>query len=213
LYVPNPAESFTPAKPRTFQIILKTQLCSHIFRKEFYVISYLDHSYIFDGLGCVFWQKRRGLGSNSIRKVLVDKNGNIFAATSAGLAISRDGGESYLNYTTNNGLGSNDVKSVAIGPEGNIYVATNNGVAMSSDGGNSYTNSVKGLVSPLVHEVFVGSSGRVFVGTNSAMSWSQDQGESYTTLTLGGYTVRAIFVDQSGVIYSGRDAAGLVRSF
>lgn len=52
-----------------------------------------------------------GLGAFGVRGVYVDGT-TIHAATSGGLSISTNGGNSFINRTTTNGLGSNDVRGV-----------------------------------------------------------------------------------------------------
>jgi len=79
----------------------------------------------------------------------------IFAGTSAGVSISRDGGQSFVNKTFLDGLGSNSDLGVH-GSGSVIYVATNNGNSYSTNGGSTFVNktTANGLGSNMVQYVF-----------------------------------------------------------
>ena len=86
-----------------------------------------------------------GLGSNDIQGVYTTGS-TIYVATTDGLSISTDGGNTFTNKTTINGLGKNSVHGVY--EVGNtLYVATEGGLSISTDMGNTFTNktSANGL--------------------------------------------------------------------
>jgi hypothetical protein len=68
-----------------------------------------------------------GFGLNNTQGVVVNGN-NIYAATTGGLAISTDNGNTWVNKTIANGLIHNMVYGVAVSGS-NIYAATFKGLS------------------------------------------------------------------------------------
>ena len=63
----------------------------------------------------------------------------IYAATGGGLAITRDGGESWQNYTTVDGLRSNSISGLVVSND-KIYLATQRGVSIFNTNGSFVKN-------------------------------------------------------------------------
>jgi len=99
-----------------------------------------------------------------------------------GLAISVDGGESWINKTTADGLGRNNIVSVSVADDV-IYAATNGaGLSISADGGETWVikQTAQGLASALVNSVFaIGDT--VLVATQGGLSISKNRGQTWTT--------------------------------
>jgi len=126
------------------------------------------------------WKKLTRMSTSSI---FVLNDTKLYAGTNNdGLAISVDGGASWVKKTTADGLGSNCVKSVYVA-EDVIYAATDGaGLSISADGGETWTikQTAQGLPSALVNSVFaIGDS--VFVATEGGLSMSKNRGQTWTT--------------------------------
>jgi hypothetical protein len=125
------------------------------------------------------WKTRQasnGLGSNWVKGVYVT-GGKIYAATTGGLSISVDGGETF-----NNRLGG-DVNGVYV-RDGIIYAATTtDGLAISTDGGTTWnyrTDADNGGPYAGVKATYVDESGIIYAGTGNGLSISTDGGATFT---------------------------------
>ncbi len=149
------------------------------------------------------------LGSNNVRGVFVS-GGTIYAATSAGVSISTDGGANFVNRTTLDGLGNNSVIDVFVSGS-NVYAATTGGLSISTTGGGAlsftnYNQAGNGLGNDNVRGVFV-SGGTIYAATSAVVSISTDGGTNFTnydkaTNGLGNDYVEGVFVSGS-TIYAG----------
>ncbi|GAB3508573.1 hypothetical protein GCM10027442_15000 [Emticicia fontis] len=157
----------------------------------------------------------QGLVGNTVYDVFFDNNGKIYVATSVGLSISSDGGNTFSNKTTANGLGNNTVRGVHVTSDGKIYVATLGGLSISNDGGNTFTNktTASGLGDNNVYEIFVATNGKIYAATNGGLSISTDGGTSFinknTTNGLGSNTVYAIAIGADNKIYLATSGGGV----
>lgn len=149
-----------------------------------------------------------GLGSNSVNKIYITLDKNVFAATEAGLSISSSG-STFINKTTTNGLGSNIVKSVFVDETtGAIYAGTSGGLSISTNGGTSFSNknANQGINDLNINDILVDSSGRIILATNSGLFISFDGGASFSnfnkSLGLPGNTVLSLS-QINGVIFVG----------
>jgi uncharacterized repeat protein (TIGR02543 family) len=81
---------------------------------------------------------------------------HIYAATTTGLQITINGGNSWTNYTTSGGLASNTVNGVFV-TNSVIYAATSGGISISADAGGSWINcsTANGLGSNVVSRLWV----------------------------------------------------------
>lgn len=106
----------------------------------------------------------------------------IYAGTTDGLAISSDGGLTWVLRTISDGLGSNIIKEVfAFGDS--LFAATNDGLSISRDRGKSWVTKNVGLASQYVNGVFVAKLG-IFAATSRGLSKSTDAAETWTSSTL-----------------------------
>jgi hypothetical protein len=131
------------------------------------------------------WKTRQafnGLGSNHVKGVYVT-GGKIYAATTGGLSISVDGGETF-----NNRLGG-DVNGVYV-RDGIIYAATTtDGLAISTDGGTTWnyrSGANSGLPYAKVNATYVDESGIIYAGTGNGLSISTDGGATFTKRLYSG---------------------------
>jgi len=180
--------------------------CNSVFAanngQEIYAATDSGLSVSLDG-GKTFSTKTKadGLGSDAVRKVIVDSN-IIYAATHDGLSISTDDGKSFQNKTTENGLGINMTFDIFV-DGGDIYAATMGGLGISADGGNTFNNvnSYSGLGSNYIFGIDV-KSDTIYAATSGpdggGVSISTDNGETFSNKTseegLGSDYVNDVFV-------------------
>jgi hypothetical protein len=129
-------------------------------------ISYPENKY-----GWVGWKTRQafnGLGSNWVKGVYVT-GGKIYAATTGGLSISTDGGETFNNRL------EGGVNGVYV-RDGIIYAATVSGLAISTDGGTTWNYRTDAGV----NATYVDESGIIYAGTGNGLSISTDGGATFT---------------------------------
>lgn len=118
------------------------------------------------------WSKfttREGLPSDSVRAVLVDRAGRVWAATIAGVACLEGG--RWKAYGLGDGLPRLSAIGLAEDGEGNLWAGTDGGGVARFRGGRfePFTSS-HGLASDLVLALFVDSTGTLWVGTNGGLS-------------------------------------------
>ncbi|MBF0442607.1 MAG: carboxypeptidase regulatory-like domain-containing protein [Oligoflexales bacterium] len=140
---------------------------------------------------------------------------NIYAATSAGLAISTDSGSTWTYKTLSDGLGNLTVMGVAVSGS-NIYAATLGGLSISTNSGTSFTNKTtsNGLGSNNTSKVFLSGSD-IYVATTGGLSISTDGGTTFTNKTtangLGSNSVANVYVSGS-TVYAGTSSGLSISS-
>jgi hypothetical protein len=147
-------------------------------RSDGLVISYPPRAGEAPGFDRGFLNPRsyNGLGSDFTRGVYAT-GGKIYAATTGGLSISTDGGETFNNRL------EGGVNGVYV-RDGIIYAATdNNGLAISTDGGTTWnyrTDADNGGPYAGVKATYVDESGIIYAGTGNGLSISTDGGATFT---------------------------------
>ncbi|MFB3916400.1 MAG: WD40/YVTN/BNR-like repeat-containing protein [Terriglobales bacterium] len=117
-----------------------------------------------------------------------------FAATSSGLLISTDAGQSWHR---GNGLGQLEFKSVCA--SGNLVLAsTHTGVVISQDGGDTWSFTQLPRRVRHVQRVAVGPQSSLWIATHQGAFRSSDLGASWTLVSGGLPTglIRSIYYDQ-----------------
>jgi sugar lactone lactonase YvrE len=160
-----------------------------------------------------------GLSTNIVSNCTnVSKNGFIYVGTHRnGIAISKDGGNTFSFKTTADGLGSNYITDIAITQEGKIYVAaptdensTSSGFSYSDDGGETFHSTSQknnSLGSNQTYDIFVDGDNKIYVATANGLSISTDGGLTFVNKTrvngLGSRDISSVFVTKNGDIYAG----------
>jgi sugar lactone lactonase YvrE len=120
-------------------------------------------------------------------------DGDVWMATSAGLARYSESKDTWAYYTRADGLPSDQVNSIAFDKKGNIYIATEcYGIAMArSDDDYAVWRQVTGadrlptepygagLPTNLINDVLVTDDGIVVAATTCGLAWSNDEGETW----------------------------------
>jgi hypothetical protein len=121
------------------------------------------------------------LPTNSIGRVYHDGT-RLYAATTAGLAISSDEGTTWTTRTPMQGLGSSWIYNVFV-DGANIYTANwGGGVSISHDSGQTFTTrgTSDGIGNPFVSEVIADASGIYAATYGGGLSISTNGGVSFT---------------------------------
>lgn len=108
-----------------------------------------------------------GLAADAVRRVAVDHEGNVWAATAEGLSVFD--GRRWRTHTSRDGVPNDDIAAVTVGPDGTVWAGTLGGVA-AHDGGEWTTYplrvpSADGGRPVDVTELDVGGDGAVWVAT------------------------------------------------
>ncbi|MBX2967681.1 MAG: GHKL domain-containing protein [Cyclobacteriaceae bacterium] len=125
-----------------------------------------------------------GMPAQDIRRILEDKDGNLWLATRGSGAIVFSEGNIKATYNRDNGLGSNYVLSVEQDNNGTIYIGTNGGgLSLIDPTGKVTTHSITDDDSGiLVFNTHIDEQGSVWLVANTGMFYFD--GENFTKLEL-----------------------------
>ncbi len=120
-----------------------------------------------------FWISNTGIASEILNDITIN-NGYVLVATSSGISVSSDKGNSFsVKY---DGLGSYDIYSLS-GNNNMLVAGTDNGYAVSYDHGNTWNNyapnDINGLPGQNVTSVFVGNTLTLF-GTDKGLAYANN---------------------------------------
>lgn len=158
---------------------------------------------------------REGLPNDSVRAVMADRSGRVWAATIAGLGCFEDG--RWTAYGVSQGLPIASTIGLAEDREGAIWVGTDGGgLARLRNGAFEVFTSSQGLASDVVLSLFTSARGDLWVGTNGGLSrWRGDRFVSYSRKEgLPSESVAQLGEDLDGNLWvgTGRGVARLGRA-
>jgi len=121
------------------------------------------------------------------------KDGDVWMATSAGLARYSDQHDKWKYYTRANGLPSDQIETIAFNKEGIIYAGTQcDGLAIADalppdvkwhtikgPDAMPFSPAGKGLPGNQINDILVADNNDVYVGTSSGLAISKDTGRSW----------------------------------
>ncbi|MEK6624504.1 MAG: two-component regulator propeller domain-containing protein [Bdellovibrionota bacterium] len=144
-----------------------------------------------------------GLAHNNINSLAKDSKGVLYIATSAGLSVSIDGGNSFTNK-----LPGDVVNVVLIDANDTIYAGTNAGLYISVDGDSFLKKTtVEGLGNNKVISLFVDKQGVIYAGTIGGLSISKNSGVSFQNKGaahgIANVNINAVYGDPDGKMYLG----------
>jgi len=159
--------------------------------------------------------------NHSFSEIAIDNDNALYAATDAGLAVSLDLGNSYLNSTlnTDNGLVGNNVRGVII-ENNKIYVSTTVGLSIVNEDGSiiNRTKENSGLGGNQLEKHLFVKDGVIYAPTKEGLSISflDAAGDVKFTNYKTPYMpttgddkdkgVVGVFVDRNGKIYASTNA-------
>jgi hypothetical protein len=176
-----------------------------------------------------------GLRSNSVSDIVIHR-GNIWLGTGKGLARSRDGGQTWVTYTTANGLPRGGISAIAV-TDTIIWVAaafdsltkeagllpTGGGLSYSVDDGKTWTHVPQFGPTPVQNVTYdIAVRGNQVWATNfgGGLQRSSDRGKTWTVVPpdtflfdpLGNLNHRAFsIINADGVLWHG-SAGGINKS-
>ena len=157
----------------------------------------------------------QGLASSSVRDVWAN-GATLLVATSKGLSLSTDDGQTFISKTQADGLASNSLSSVSAGTSGQqIALGSDGGLTLSTNGGQSFTRrtTAQGLSSNRIKDVWTNGTA-LFVATYQGLDYSANFGGTFTSLlstethSLSAYTQGG----QSVVLASSINGLSLYRT-
>jgi ligand-binding sensor domain-containing protein/serine phosphatase RsbU (regulator of sigma subunit) len=160
------------------------------------------------------YNTRQGLNYFNVKKILEDREGNIWIGTDVGLNLYR--GERFVLFDKRDGLSNDIVWTTLVDKSGNVWLGTNDGLTRLTFNGNASDSSftvtkfgvTEGLRSAVVLSLFEDSRGTIWAGTGiggvSKLEKGSSRFETYTTTEgLAGDLVYAINEDLRGNIWVG----------
>ncbi|MBP7149259.1 MAG: hypothetical protein KBD01_17150 [Acidobacteria bacterium] len=176
------------------------------------------------GLSSSRYTSADGLLVDDVQKLLVDREGFVWAATSQGLSIYD--GERFTNFTEEDGLAGGGVFDVAQAPDGAMWVATGEGLFRIEPSRSAGARPLFERValdppdaSRGVHRVVVATDGTVWAGTfhdlvriqGAPGAWRARRFELPAGGPAGmlGSRVQALAFDGQGNLWVGTHASGL----
>jgi diguanylate cyclase (GGDEF)-like protein len=145
-----------------------------------------------------------GLANDVVRAVLVDRAGDVWAGTDAGLSMLKDGRfSSFLTTET--------IPSLLEDRDGTIWVATTRGLYRVVDG-RVEAASLPGLAGRQINALFEDREGSLWIGTR-ASGLHRLRNASFTVIGmaegLAGEIANGIFEDRAGRIWVGTSPGGV----
>ena len=150
-----------------------------------------------------------GLTSVSIKCLLPERNGRMFAGTlDAGVFRSSDHGKSWQQKV--DGMSSLGIEAMAQDPQVGIMAATWGGLFRSTDAGDHWTQ----IATHPTLSVIIDSSGAVLAGDpHGAIARSTDGGLSWSSVAIGPeIEVRPLVAGGQGIIFAGTMGSGVYWS-
>ncbi|MFQ5751717.1 MAG: FlgD immunoglobulin-like domain containing protein [bacterium] len=169
-----------------------------------------------------FWEQTSGPPA-SVRQLVINQDGTLFASTSGGVFRSADVGDSW--ESVNNGLTSINTWGLGANLSGDLFVGTapDSSVFRSTNNGSSWQSLNIELTNSFVVTFDVNSNGVLFAGTigpsglvGDGIFRSTDNGDNWVQinngLTVASLSVRTIAINSNGVIFAGTSNGGVFRS-
>ena len=157
------------------------------------------------------------LPTNNITALFIEE-GRVWIGTSAGLAVSDDGGRTFTVYTEfNNGLADDPIFSIYKTRDDTYWVGTFRGLMQARDSVvQTLTSKNSNLSGDLVNAVLEGGDGTIWVGTDSGLNYLLPGSHefspinSFTHFELADDTVMSL-AEQENYIWIGTYEGGLYR--
>ncbi len=151
------------------------------------------------------WSARDGLAHDTVRAVLVDRAGRVWAATNGGLSVLER--ETWRSYRVADGLPSNSLIGLAEDREGNVWIGSDGAGLTRFAGGRFRTFTTRdGLASDVVLALRADAGGTLWIATNGGLSlFSDGRFVSFpgAAAGLGSDSVTQVVEDARGDVWVG----------
>ncbi len=155
-----------------------------------------------------------GLSSSYVRKVIEDRNGNIWLANNE-TGITHFNGEYITHYTSKEGLAHDQIRSIFEDADGNLWFGAVNGSISRYDGVNFTNYSISsGLSGYTIWSIAQDHNGVMWFGTGGGGVTAFD-GTNFTHFTtnegLCQNNVRTVLTDRKGDLWFGTYGGGISK--
>lgn len=133
-----------------------------------------DGLYRISGQQVAHYGSRDGLSSDSVNKILEDREGNIWIATQEGVDRFRD--VKLATFSVHEGLAADQVNAVVASQDGSTWISNYHVLDVMRDGTVTAYHGGKELPGEEVTSLFEDRHGRMWVGIDARLTWF-DQGE------------------------------------
>ena len=142
-----------------------------------------------------------GLPHNHVLSACADRDGNMWAGTSAGIA--RFEGDRFVAMTNISGITNQAARTIVQSKDGSIWIGFSDGLCRYKDGEFSVVNNL--LPSNAIYTLREGRDGTLYVGTLAGLAEIKDGRVRFYTEKQGlaHNTVRSIYEDSAGNVWIG----------
>lgn len=187
---------------------------------------------VYDGDGQYRFETPNGTNGNIIRKMITDKNGDVWMASNYGLIhynhlLPADMPDSYNRFTTKDGLPSNQIWSICADPNGGFWAGTENGLC-HYDGKNFTSLQLPGAPAELpanayatsfaINSITLAGDEKLWIGTNGNGLFiytpsTPEKGflQLNTSDGLCDNIVNCITIDKKGIAWIATRSGGISR--
>ncbi|MEO5626306.1 MAG: diguanylate cyclase [Dokdonella sp.] len=172
-----------------------------------------------DGVGVVHWHDgqvetldtTRGLPTNAVYSLAMDRDGTVWAGTQSGPVRYRDG--RFEQEPRAAALDSKRIYSLYGDHDGNVWFAPlGMGICRLTAVRFDCDNSLAGMLGETVRSMFEDREGNLWMGTTSSGIHRFSDSKLITvTGKMDSNAVRAVYQDPSGTLWVGTDGSGLAR--
>lgn len=172
------------------------------------------------------FSNKEGLLNNSVRRLLIDREGRLWIGTQDGLNILTPGDQEFVAYQHDSGnkesLSQNSVYSIFEDKRGSIWVGTYYGgtniAHQHLPNFRCWQSSATGLNSNIISSFATDSNHQLWIGTEGGGLNSYKPGTRRFSIyrnnltdtnTLGSDLVKVIYADKQGLIWTGTHGGGL----
>jgi ligand-binding sensor domain-containing protein len=206
----------TNEQRRIIPLTLQYKYKGHTINEHLKMLAVLMPSKTFYKAPIQEYPTAEGIGSDYIKTLYIDHNGELFIGSDGGLSEGVVHNHYFKNLTSLNGLVENDITAILKDPSGTLYVGTDGGgLAISNDGGLTFTSKTTqdGLAGNYIRALYW-KDHRLYIGTNHGLSISNNQAKSFVNhdnTHINGVMINQIKADHRGHLFIATDD-GLAES-
>ncbi|MDZ7342250.1 MAG: hypothetical protein ONB27_12910, partial [candidate division KSB1 bacterium] len=166
----------------------------------------------FDGFKFTTYDTTDGLAHNFVNKIIVGKDGIIWAGTQNGLSRFRNG--QFINYTIDDGLCGNNIQALFEDSDGNLFIGNSgSGLNMITNGSIIEINlpyNISSLCEKRSGEIVLGVEAGIILTFRKGMLYNLDPNAPFPEFRNFSY-IRDIIEDRHGNLWCGSVQNGIFR--
>jgi photosystem II stability/assembly factor-like uncharacterized protein len=161
------------------------------------------------------WHLLDGLGENSVRSLVINSSGQVFAGVGIGntsnIFRSDDFGDSWLR--TGYPYSSSTPSDLAVNSKGHLFAASNSftSVRRSTNNGDDWSTVLRETD---INVMVINSSDDIYAGGDDGMLVSEDNGDTWVSINdgLSSLHVKALAFDANESLFAGIRSRGVFRT-